>query len=199
MSVRRYFLFCVGIFLVYVMVMLHWMDVVRIICGDPYLSFDRQPFIFKAARQICSVFPWIMLLVLLVRGIARKQWAHFMAAAAAFLLSYALLIAWLFVGPVINDHAHRRSFDPLQWKNSPADGGKELIRLKMIDDLLRKDLLIGRSKEAVKSLLGEATREGQDSLIYWLGPERGFLSIDSESLMITFDQGKVKNARIIRD
>lgn len=196
---RRYFLFCVGIFLVYVMVMLHWMDAVRIICGDPHLSFDRQPFIFKAARRVCSVLPWIMLFVLLVRGIIRKQWGHFMAAASAFLLSYALLIAWLFAGPIINDHAHRRPFDPVQWKNSPADGGKELVRLRMVDDLLRKGLLIGRSREAVKSLLGEATRETKDSLFYWLGPERGFLSIDSELLVVTFENNSVKNARISRD
>jgi hypothetical protein len=36
--------------------------------------------------------------------------------------------------------------------------------------------------------------------VYWLGPERGFMSIDSEWLAIRFDRnGKVMEARIVRD
>ena len=37
-------------------------------------------------------------------------------------------------------------------------------------------------------------------MVYWLGPERGFMSIDSEWLTLNFDQaGKVRDVDIVRD
>lgn len=37
-------------------------------------------------------------------------------------------------------------------------------------------------------------------LVYWLGPERGFLSIDSEWLVVKLDQNEVvTDFKIVRD
>ena len=37
-------------------------------------------------------------------------------------------------------------------------------------------------------------------MVYWLGPERGFIGIDSEWLAISLDpNGAVRNYKIVRD
>ena len=76
-------------------------------------------------------------------------------------------------------------------------------RLRMVDDLLESEALLGKSRVEIEALLGAptSTDKFKDSgLVYWLGPERGFISIDSEWLTVDFDQtGNVRDARIVTD
>ena len=76
-------------------------------------------------------------------------------------------------------------------------------RLRMADGLLRSEILLGKSRTEIETMLGPptSTDKFRDSgLVYWLGPERGFISIDSEWLTLDFDQtGKVRDARIVAD
>jgi hypothetical protein len=73
----------------------------------------------------------------------------------------------------------------------------------MADGLLRSQTLLGKSRTEIEALLGPptSTDKFRDSgLAYWLGPERGFISIDYEWLTLNFDQtGKVRDARIVTD
>jgi hypothetical protein len=69
----------------------------------------------------------------------------------------------------------------------------------MVDDLLSKDVLIGRTREDVIQLLGRPDGASTHILVYWLGPERGLIRIDSERLGIDLADGKVKSAAILRD
>ena len=51
-------------------------------------------------------------------------------------------------------------------------------------------------------MLGEPPDTGyfkQYDLVYWLGDERGFFSIDSEWLVIRIDDGRVIEAEIVTD
>jgi hypothetical protein len=57
----------------------------------------------------------------------------------------------------------------------------------MVEDLLRRMPLVGMNRDEVVGLLGEPTRSGyfkDYDLVYWLGPEPGLLSIDSEWLVM---------------
>jgi hypothetical protein len=64
-------------------------------------------------------------------------------------------------------------------------------RVYMVDDLLSRTKLIGRSKEEVITLLGKPDDPeyftDDNNFVYYLGNERGFISIDSELLVIWFD------------
>jgi outer membrane protein assembly factor BamE (lipoprotein component of BamABCDE complex) len=92
-------------------------------------------------------------------------------------------------------------FDSAAWRDelSIRDGARE----KMADRLVGRQTLRGKTRGEVISLLGEppATDYFSDwDLVYLLGPERGFISIDSEWLVVRFGQnGRVTEYQIVRD
>jgi hypothetical protein len=104
----------------------------------------------------------------------------------------------------LKEHASRRPFDSAAWKSSLASNNlKDPVRLRMVDDLLRRHRLAGMSRSEIIALLGSPppTEYFRNyDFVYWLGPERGFISIDSEWLAIRFDSNdRVAEARIVRD
>lgn len=93
------------------------------------------------------------------------------------------------------------AFDPAAWQDeSQIEQG---VRLGMADRLLARDALRGKTRAEVVGLLGEPTPTGHFSdwdLVYWLGPERGWIHIDSAWLVVRFDgDGRVAECRIFRD
>jgi len=73
----------------------------------------------------------------------------------------------------------------------------------MVDDMLEKHELMGMEKDQVYELLGFDTPNAyfkeDDNWVYWLGMERGLISIDSEWLVITFEDEKVADYYITTD
>lgn len=73
----------------------------------------------------------------------------------------------------------------------------------MVDNMLSRYTLIGMEKEEVINLLGPETtsifEENDERLIYYLGPERGFIRIDSEWLVLTIKDNKVVGIEITTD
>lgn len=99
----------------------------------------------------------------------------------------------------------RLSFDSAVWKANPATLPKPAgaTRQRMVDDLLWDHPLIGLSRAEVEALIGAADVtpyfRGYD-MVYYLGPDRGFIAIDSEWLVIKFDgAGRVSEARLVTD
>ena len=76
-------------------------------------------------------------------------------------------------------------------------------RLRMADGLIKSRVLLGKSRSEVKAMLGVPTQTNKFrdyDLVYWLGAERGYMSIDSEWLAVRFgDTGNVIEASIVRD
>lgn len=90
-------------------------------------------------------------------------------------------------------------FDSDAWKSV---AGNDPSRLAMVDDLLARRKLVGMTRAAVDELLGVPPNTGyfaEFDYVYWLGPERGFISIDSEWLCVAFDDDIVVDARLMRD
>ena len=94
-------------------------------------------------------------------------------------------------------------FDPRGWQDTTLAYGPRATRGCMVDDLLARHPLRGRPRAAVVALLGEPRPTDyfrEYDLVYWLGPERGFISIDSEWLVIRLDAaGRVAEARLATD
>ena len=92
-----------------------------------------------------------------------------------------------------------REFDRAVWLDEKQEGP----RLKMADRIVSRRMLDGKARAEVVAMLGEPPKTGYFSdwnLVYWLGPERGFISIDSEWLVVRFDaHERVSDCRIVRD
>jgi len=113
----------------------------------------------------------------------------------------------LVLGGVAADAAqerlHRLTFDPVQWQDRSLVESHDPIRIRMVDDLLDRYDFGGMTRDEAIGVLGEPDRTPyfrEWDMVYWLGPERGFMSIDSEWLVLRLDRdGRVCDYRIARD
>lgn len=79
------------------------------------------------------------------------------------------------------------------WDNNPT------LRYKLVDDLLDRELLIGKSKTEVIELLGKPIRSGSTEhyiFLYDLGRPPSFSQSDPQQLQITFKDETVLSAII---
>ncbi|RRN74255.1 hypothetical protein EI200_02840 [Peribacillus simplex] len=94
-----------------------------------------------------------------------------------------LLLLYCVVILGVNEYESR--FTTERWLND-YEG-----RVYLVDDFLNEHELIGKTKEEVITLLGSPTEteyfKEKDDVVYYLGAERGIISIDSEWLVIWFD------------
>ena len=114
---------------------------------------------------------------------------------------------WLVGGRMAFDagkeYVGRREFEAELWRDSAQVYGADPIRIRMVDDLLQQHDFLNWPRERVVALLGEPPRTGyfsQYDLVYWMGPERGLVRLDSEWLVFRLDvQGRVSEYRVVRD
>jgi len=144
---------------------------------------------------------WFILASLSVLDVLKKNIGRVISYGAGFLLSYVLLVAYLFGRPVVSDYANRTPFDSVAWKRA-EESINDPIRIWMVTDLLKRYSLQGMSRKQIDDLLGvphPTSYFREYDYVYWLGPERGVISIDSEWLGIKFENDVVTEARILRD
>lgn len=151
-------------------------------------------------------FVTIVPLILAIRRYRQKStgWHAFLVIAGTLLViaSPILNLFGVLVASEIEERTHRVAFDSAVWKES-LGRQDDAVRLRMVDDLLRRHRLCGMREDELIALLGKPPKTDYFSdyqLVYWLGPERGFISIDSEWLAVRIgpDQ-RVIDARIVRD
>lgn len=104
------------------------------------------------------------------------------------------------------------SFDPVAWREA---GNLRRPRHAMARKIVRTQALVGLTQDDVFGMLGKpfgvnqladflepeeaALYRGTD-WYYWVGPERGFISIDSEWLFVLFGpSGQVTETRLMTD
>ena len=107
----------------------------------------------------------------------------------------ALVLAVIVVGIV---YQYQHSFSTAKWERNPEE------RTKIVDDLLMRYDLIGMQESEILALLGNHDNDSgyfssENRFVYRLGMERGFISIDSEWLIIDFDDGIVTGYFITTD
>jgi len=106
-----------------------------------------------------------------------------------------LVLAILAVGIA---YSCQRSFSTKKWESNPEE------RTKIVDDLLCDYDLIGMRESEIMELLGSDDHDygyfnEKDRFVYYLGPERGLISIDSEWLILNFENGVVSECFITTD
>jgi hypothetical protein len=128
-----------------------------------------------------------------------RLWHVCVAALAIGVVAVASFLAT----PSTAEYLHRQPFDSVTWRQSLTTEATEPIRLRMVDDLLQRYSMVGKTRSEINALLGIPPKTNyfrEYEYVYWLGPERGFMSIDSEWLGLQFDEsGRVTIAKILRD
>ena len=121
----------------------------------------------------------------------RKRWIVVALGTVAVVAGLTVCSMWL----------AGRAFDPVAWRDEFQV--QQGVRLGMTDRLIARRTLLGKTRAEVIEMLGEPPPTGYFAdwdLVYWLGPERGFMSIDSEWLVLRLDEdGRVVDNRIVRD
>jgi hypothetical protein len=117
----------------------------------------------------------------------------------------SLIIAggiWWYVK--VESHSERMKpmpFSTAEWRDAQA--GAANVRIRMINDLLSRYPLIGRTRQQVIGLLGEPQKTvyfKDWDLVYLLGPERSWMGIDSEWLVLRLNKdGTVTDAKDMSD
>jgi len=109
-----------------------------------------------------------------------------------FPYTFLSLTLILVVGLYVRHYQH--TFTPEKWRSEPAERGQ------IVDDLLRRYELIGMTEEEVTALLGSDGGDGDSPyLSYYLGMERGWISIDTEWLVLRFVDGRVADYSFATD
>jgi hypothetical protein len=127
-----------------------------------------------------------------------------LAFGIGLLAPIAALAAFLAGFPAFDDWRHRTQFEAAAWRRSEEISDRDWPpRLRMVEDLLRTHDLHGWDHARVLALLGEPDQthwDGDDQLVYYLGPERGVFRFDGEYLVITLDRdGRVVRYATVRD
>jgi len=108
---------------------------------------------------------------------------------------------WFFFGDSIRERWNRQRFELVAWQSGQSR--TNAVRIRMVDDLLHRHRFGGMTRDQVTAIVGEPdkTEYFRDwDMVYWLGPERGFMGIDSEWLVFRPDgQKKVSDYKIVRD
>ncbi|HEY9677854.1 MAG TPA: hypothetical protein V6C76_07580 [Drouetiella sp.] len=79
------------------------------------------------------------------------------------------------------------SFDNSTFNSKSWIDDKNFAREIMVRDLIESKILIGKSPDEVKKLLGKADQEDANGLLYEIRPSNG----DFETLIVKFKEGKV--------
>jgi hypothetical protein len=101
--------------------------------------------------------------------------------------------AWFLLGDSIRERWNRERFDSAAWQSESSRSSTNAVRIRMVDDLLSRHNFRGMTREQTVAIVGEPdmTEYFRDwDMVYWLGPERGLLSIDSEWLVFRLDGQK---------
>lgn len=126
-----------------------------------------------------------------------KPFVRSLLAWGVVVVVAALAIRWLCGAGI--------PFDAAQWRAEDDRSSRDGIRSAMADRLVRRRVLIGKSRAEVQAMLGEPVqhREFADwHLVYWLGPERAFPFpvLGAEYLLLRLsDEGRVCECRIMSD
>ena len=123
-----------------------------------------------------------------IKRIKRKNYIVFGILAGLIL---AIIVAGIM-------YQYQHSFSTSKWERNPDE------RTKIVDDLLEDYELIGMRESDIIELLGKDNNDygyfnEKNRLVYYLGPERGLISIDSEWLILDFANGVIVDCYITTD
>jgi hypothetical protein len=109
---------------------------------------------------------------------------------------YLLFVFFIVSKPYLHNYSNRTKFDSEMWKNWEESEDEMSLRWNMITDLEDHYKLPGMTDEEIVDLLGESGAKSNIEWTYYLGiAGRG---IDTSTLRLTFENGKVKSYQITK-
>ncbi|WP_299276893.1 hypothetical protein [uncultured Psychroserpens sp.] len=147
--------------------------------------------------MMCIIF---VLVFLFVKTIDRRKWLTALVSLAITPFAY-----FYGVYPMINifsNYHHQKYFSSELWKNKPA------LRYELSDDMIASEILLGKSKQEVESLLGTAEWMSWSEALkdhnankwnYALGIEPGAFNTEKECAQITFKNDTVVDINIYKE
>ena len=198
----RFFVFGLLIGLGLFVLLFYWSELIALAVGHP-VAYDQQPWYLHWVKQGLVLLPWLMVLVLGLFDLYRRNISRSLGFAGGHFLVYVALFFYVFAWPTLRDYFNQQAFNPAIWQaNAPFSVDEPPKRQMMVRDLLKNHLHLGISRQEVEILLGKPVAgkkvDGVD-YIYLLGPERGFSGIDFEWLGLKFTHDKLQEVKIFTD
>jgi hypothetical protein len=109
---------------------------------------------------------------------------------------YFLFIFFIVSKPSLDNYSNRAKFDSEKWKNWRESEEEMSLRWNMITDLEDNYKLKGMTDEEIVDLLGVPETKSNTEWTYYLGMAGH--GIDTGTLSLTFDKGKVRSYEITR-
>lgn len=166
-----------------------------------YMIIELLHSSFSVISVSAILIPFLLLLVFTVflwKNLELSIWNR--TKQKRFLISIATVgcIPPLICAVILGLNEYKSHFTAEKWLNHHSS------RTYMVEDLLKKYNLKEMTKDEVTTLLGKPTDTGyfqkENNMVYYLGPERGLISIDSEWLVIEFDDREnVKEYMVLTD
>ena len=182
-------------------IQMSWLRIAAYLMGREHVTYDQQADWVRTLGSAIGRIPWLVGAGLLVFGVVRRRWIPVVTFAVSQVVCFAAFLGVIFGPAIVKDYASRRSFDSGQWRAENRRGA-EGIRVQMVDDLLRRHRLVGMRRAQVWSSLGVPPPTDyfrEYDYVYWLGPERGAFSIDSEWLVVRCQEDVVVSAEVVTD
>lgn len=85
----------------------------------------------------------------------------------------------------------RTFFNSAAWQDSARVFSQDPVRMRMIEDLLKRQKLSGMTRAQTVAILGEPDETPyfrEWDMVYWLDPESGLIGLDSEWLLLRLDE-----------
>ena len=125
------------------------------------------------------------------KEIRKVKRINYIAFGILVVVALAIIIA-----SVVYHQNH--TFSTPKWLNNPEK------RTAIVDNLLEQHKLVGMVEADVIALLGEPNNDygyfnADNRYVYYMGAERGLISIDSEWLILDFKDGIVSESFITTD
>ena len=170
---------------------------------DERVTYSGNPQLISNYGLIFTWAPWVTIFFVLIARIKKGPQVKIGFYCLGLALPTVLLLGHLFLSPSFENYMNQEEFNETLWRKSD-ETSEDLNwphKLKMVDSLIESKILDDLSREEVVKLLGTPTsdfspeyrKERGNEIYYNLGPERGFVRIDSEWLSISFDENeKVK-------
>ncbi|HEX8394605.1 MAG TPA: hypothetical protein VF665_19820 [Longimicrobium sp.] len=172
--------------------------------GNPdFADYDARPGWFALLMTLIGWLPWLGLAAFIVIRLAGRKWSRPLAYFGGIATVYAGVLVYVLGGIAFESYWNAREFEPAAWRANDKSDPSRPVRLRMADDLVASGRLSGLHRTEVERLLGppgdKAMWKDWD-MVYYLGPERGLLSLDSEWLVIRLGtDGRVLRHEIVRD
>lgn len=132
--------------------------------------------------------PVVLLPIMLIwiTGLKRRNGQLTFKNCKSLLLFSILPIICLYM---LGENEYKSNFTTDKWLKNESE------RTYMIDDLLKNHPLESKTQQEIIAMLGDNIEmnyfKDENNIVYYLGDERGLISVDSEWLIIHLDDNKV--------